>query len=83
VRFATAVGNIDVADQLPMVKTPTIVFHCVHDHLIPFSQGRLLACAVPNAALVVLDSENHVLLSSEPAWTKMMEKMETFLTDQG
>jgi pimeloyl-ACP methyl ester carboxylesterase len=83
VRFATAVGNIDVADQLPMVKTPTIVFHCVHDHLIPFSQGRLLACAVPNAALVVLDSENHVLLSSELAWTKMMEKMETFLTDQG
>jgi hypothetical protein len=66
VKFATAVGNIDVADQLPTVKTPTIVFHCIHDHLIPFSQGRSLACAVPNATLV-------------PAWTKMMEAMETFL----
>jgi DNA-binding winged helix-turn-helix (wHTH) protein/pimeloyl-ACP methyl ester carboxylesterase len=83
VKFAAAVGNIDVADQLPTVKTPTIVFHCIHDHLIPFSQGRLLAWAIPNAALVVLDSENHALLSSEPAWTKMMEEVETFLTDEG
>jgi pimeloyl-ACP methyl ester carboxylesterase/DNA-binding winged helix-turn-helix (wHTH) protein len=78
-KFAMAVGNIDVADLLPMVSTPTIVFHCIHDRLIPFSQGRLLACSISNAALVALDSENHVLLSSEPAWTEMIEEMEAFL----
>jgi DNA-binding winged helix-turn-helix (wHTH) protein/pimeloyl-ACP methyl ester carboxylesterase len=82
VKFATAVGNIDVADQLLTVRTPTIVFHWIHDHLIPFSQGRSLACAVPNATLVALDSDNHTLLSSEPAWTKMMEEMEVFLTGE-
>ena len=78
-KFGMAVGNIDVADRLPRVRAPTIVFHCIRDHLIPFSQGRLLACSIPNATLVALDSENHVLLSSEPAWTKMMEEMERFL----
>jgi len=81
-KFARAVGNIDVADLLPMVRTPTIVFHSIRDHLIPFSQGRSLACSIPNATLMALDSENHVLLSSEPAWMKMMEEMEAFLADQ-
>jgi DNA-binding winged helix-turn-helix (wHTH) protein/pimeloyl-ACP methyl ester carboxylesterase len=82
-KFATAVGDIDVADLLPTVKTPTIVFHCIRDNLIPFSEGRHLACSIPNAGLVALESENHALLASEPAWTKMMEEMEGFLTDGG
>jgi DNA-binding winged helix-turn-helix (wHTH) protein/pimeloyl-ACP methyl ester carboxylesterase len=58
-KFGMAVGKIDVIDLLPMVKVPTIVFHCIRDNLIPFSQGRLLACSIPNARFVPLDSENH------------------------
>jgi hypothetical protein len=76
-----AVGRIDVIDLLPMVKVPTIVFHCIRDNLIPFSQGRLLACSIPNARFVPLDSENHALLSSEAAWITIMEEMEAFLAD--
>ena len=82
-KFATAVGGIDVLDLLPMVKAPTIVFHCIRDNLIPFSQGRQLACSIPNARFVPLDSENHALISTEPAWMKMMEEMEAFLADGG
>jgi DNA-binding winged helix-turn-helix (wHTH) protein/pimeloyl-ACP methyl ester carboxylesterase len=80
-KFGMAVGKIDVIDLLPMVKVPTIVFHCIRDNLIPFSQGRLLACSIPNARFVPLDSENHALLSREPAWMTMMEEMEAFLAD--
>ena len=80
-KFGMAVGKIDVIDLLPMVKVPTIVFHCIGDNLIPFSQGRLLACSIPNARFVPLDSENHALLSREPAWITMMEEMEAFLAD--
>jgi DNA-binding winged helix-turn-helix (wHTH) protein/pimeloyl-ACP methyl ester carboxylesterase len=69
-RFGIAVGNIDVLDLLPMVRVPTIVFHCIRDNLIPFDQGRQLACAIPHARFVALDSENHALLSTEPAWKK-------------
>ena len=80
-KFGMAVGKIDVIDLLPMVKVPTIVFHCIRDNLIPFSQGRLLACSIPNARFVPLDSENHALLPREPAWITMMEEMEAFLAD--
>ena len=82
-KFATAVGGVDVLDLLPMVKAPTIVFHCIGDNLIPFSQGRQLACSIPNARFVPLDSENHALISTEPAWMKMMEEMEAFLANGG
>jgi hypothetical protein len=58
---------------------PTIVFHCIRDNLIPFDQGRQLACAIPHARFVALDSENHALLSTEPAWEKMMSETEAFL----
>ena len=50
---------------------------------VPFSQGRQLACSIPNARFVPLDSENHALISTEPAWMKMMEEMEAFLANGG
>jgi pimeloyl-ACP methyl ester carboxylesterase len=81
VRFGTAVVNIDVVDLLPQVKAPTIVFHCIHDNLIPFEEGRRLAYAIPDARFVALESENHALLSTEPAWEKMMTEMEVFLVN--
>src|SRR5258708_2336314 len=48
----------------------------------PFDQGRLLAASIPNAKIVALDSENHALLSDEPAWAKFVGEMEAFLADQ-
>ena len=81
-KFATAVGDVDIVNLLPMVKAPTIVFHCIRDNLIPFGQGRQLACSIPHARFVPLDSENHALFSTEPAWMKMMEEMEAFLADE-
>jgi pimeloyl-ACP methyl ester carboxylesterase len=80
-KYGAAVGNIDVVDLLSKVETPTIVFHSIHDRLIPFDQGRRLACSIPNATFVALDSENHVLLADEPAWAKFVGEMEAFLAD--
>ena len=74
-----AFDEINVVDLLPKVKTPTIVFHCRHDSFVPFEQGRLLAASIPNAKFVALESENHALLSDEPAWVKFVGDMEDFL----
>jgi len=76
-----AVDEIDVSALLPRVRTPTIVFHCLRDKLVPFEQGRLIATSIPNANFVPLDSENHILLSHEPAWAKFVDDTETFLAD--
>jgi pimeloyl-ACP methyl ester carboxylesterase len=50
-----------------------------HDNVVPLEQGRLLAASIPNARLVTLESDNHVLLEGEPAWTKFLQEVEGFL----
>jgi pimeloyl-ACP methyl ester carboxylesterase/DNA-binding winged helix-turn-helix (wHTH) protein len=78
-----AVDDIDVVDLLPKVRTPTLVFHCIHDKLVPFDQGRRVACSIPNAKFVTLDSSNHALLAREPAWARMVGEIEAFLANGG
>jgi len=78
-RIRRACDNIDVLSLLPNVKVPTLVLHCRHDNVVPLEQGRLLAASIPNAQFVTLESENHVLLSGEPAWDKFLEEVEAFL----
>jgi len=78
-RIRRACDNIDILSLLPNVKVPTLVTHCRYDNVVPLEQGRLLAASIPNARFVTLESENHVLLSGEPAWDKFLEEVETFL----
>ncbi|MFL5238911.1 MAG: alpha/beta fold hydrolase [Rhizomicrobium sp.] len=79
IKARVAVDEIDVHEMLARVKAPTLILHCLRDKLIPFEQGRLLATSIPNARLVPLDSENHTLLSSEPAWETLVREIEAFL----
>jgi DNA-binding winged helix-turn-helix (wHTH) protein/alpha-beta hydrolase superfamily lysophospholipase len=81
VNLRRAVDDIDIVHLLPKVSVPTIVFHCIHDRLVPFDHGRRLAASIPNARFVPLDSENHALLADEPAWAKFVGEMEAFLSD--
>jgi len=78
----SAVDEIDVFDLLAHVRAPTIVFHSARDRLVPFEQGRLIAASIPKARLIPLDSENHILLPEEPAWTEFVSEMEAFLGDR-
>ena len=81
VKLRMGLDDIDVTDLLPKIEVPTVVFHCVHDNLVPFDQGRRLAASIPNSKLVSLESANHALLSSEPAWTKFVSETGRFLGD--
>lgn len=60
----------DVVDQLERVRTPTLVVHARNDQAVPLAEGRLIASAIPGAEFVELDSSNHILLESEPAWDR-------------
>jgi len=46
--------------------------------VVPFAQGQLLATAIPNARFVELDSGNHILLESEPAWQRFEDEVLAF-----
>ena len=78
IKLRLAVDDIDILSLLPKLTIPTMVFHCRRDHLVPFEQGRLLAASIPNAKFIPLDSENHILLSHEPAFSRWIADTETF-----
>ena len=80
VRLARMFGEIDVAELLPHVTAPTLVMHSRHDARVPFEQGLLLAREIPDTRFVGLDSSNHIVLSHEPAWQRLIEEVCGFLT---
>lgn len=79
VRFQQAFGLIDVRDKLAEVRAPTIVLHAERDQRIPLEVGRAVADGIPGAQFVPLDSSNHILVESEPAWQECVEAVGNFL----
>lgn len=82
VRFQEAFGDIDVRHLLAQVKVPTLVLHARYDQRIPLTCGRELATEIPNAQLVTLESQNHIILEDEPAWAVCMDEIRRFLARQ-
>jgi pimeloyl-ACP methyl ester carboxylesterase/DNA-binding CsgD family transcriptional regulator len=70
--------RIDVLDLLGRVRAPTLVVHARNDGVTPISEGRRLAAEIPGAQFVELESRNHVLLESEPAWGRFCEAVLEF-----
>ena len=79
VRIMQATGQVDVSDLLPQVRVPTLVLHGRNDAAIPFDEGRRLAAGIPGARFVALETRNHVVLEHEPAWSRLLEEITTFL----
>lgn len=61
------------------VTAPTLVLHSRGDVAVPFDEGRRLAALLPNAHFVPLDSDNHVLLETEPPWPVFLAELRAFL----
>jgi pimeloyl-ACP methyl ester carboxylesterase len=81
IRLMNEFSNIDIRDLLPRVAAPTLVLHARGDTPIPFEQGLLLARGIPNARFVALESNNHLILSHEPAWERYVEEICGFLSE--
>ena len=79
-KLMRVLSMLDVRHLLREVKAPTIVFHATGDQAVPYSEGQLLAEAIPGARFVPLDSRNHVLLADEPAFRHFMDGLRAFLT---
>ena len=79
VKTASVSNNIDVLDRLSQIEVPTLVLHARDDALVPFEEGRQLASLIPNAQFVPLESNNHLLLETEPAWHTFLAVVRRFL----
>ena len=78
-RTLEAFQRIDVSDLARRIQVPTLVLHARGDVAVPFGEGRHLAALIPGARFVSLDSDNHVLLETEPAWPVFLSEMRAFL----
>ncbi len=73
-------SNVD--ELLGQVQAPTLIVHTDGDLLIPIeSGGRDLAARIPGSRLVVLESNNHGVPASDPAFELMMHEIEAFLAE--
>jgi pimeloyl-ACP methyl ester carboxylesterase/DNA-binding CsgD family transcriptional regulator len=79
VRIMSSDWSDDVSDLACQVAVPTLVLHAQADAAVPFEEGRRLAALISGAQFVPLDSKNHVLLESEPAWQHFLAEIRTFL----
>jgi DNA-binding CsgD family transcriptional regulator len=55
--------------------------HPERDVVAPIEQGRLLARLIPDCRFVQLDTENHMPLADEPAWSQLVAHVRTFLAE--
>jgi len=79
VALLQAFYRIDVREIVPKVRCPTLVLHSRGDSIIRFEQGRSVAGLLPGARFVPLESRNHLLLDTEPAWQQFVEALDDFL----
>jgi DNA-binding NarL/FixJ family response regulator len=81
---ATAAGllktffSIDLRETARLIRCPTLVLHSRDDAVIPFDEGREVAALIPQARFVPLESRNHLVLSTEPAWQQLIEELDGF-----
>jgi pimeloyl-ACP methyl ester carboxylesterase len=71
--------RVDVSAILPKVRCPTLVLHARQDGVMPFEEGRCVAALIPGARFVPLESRNHIVLDTEPAWGKLTGALDDFL----
>ncbi|MFT5115153.1 MAG: TolB-like protein/DNA-binding SARP family transcriptional activator [Parasphingorhabdus sp.] len=79
IKLSYADENIDISELLSQVSVPTLVLHSRGDEVVPLTQGEKLAMMIPGARLVVLESNNHLILENEPAWSVYCREVNQFL----
>jgi pimeloyl-ACP methyl ester carboxylesterase/DNA-binding winged helix-turn-helix (wHTH) protein len=79
VRIRQATEDIDITDLLPQVRVPTLVLHCRGDAAQPFEEGRRIAAGIPGARFVALEGDNHLVLETDPAWSRLLDEIKSFL----
>ncbi|MBU1340060.1 MAG: alpha/beta fold hydrolase [Proteobacteria bacterium] len=79
VKIVNCFDKIDVSDLSARIETPTLILHSKDDARVPFEEGRLAASLIPGAQFIMLESKNHILLASEPAWQKFIKSILDFI----
>lgn len=72
-------GDVDLSDTLSKVEVPTLVIHARYESGVPYEQGQELAAGIKDARFVSLESSNHILPATDPAWKQCVAHIHDFL----
>ena len=78
-RYREVFDSIDITNELSQVSCPTLVLHCVGDAVAPLAEGKLLAARIPNAQLVTLNSDSHMMSERDPEFPRCLEAVRRFM----
>jgi pimeloyl-ACP methyl ester carboxylesterase/DNA-binding CsgD family transcriptional regulator len=78
---ASRIGRqaVDIVADLPRITAPTLILQATGDRATTFDNAVSVSGLIPGARLVALDSRNHILLSTEPAWATFIAEVHEFL----
>ncbi|MDJ0513995.1 MAG: alpha/beta fold hydrolase [Methyloceanibacter sp.] len=74
-------GDVDIRGLLGAVRAPTLVLHSRNESGVPYEQGQELAAGIKDARFVTLETANHILPATDPAWKRCMRLIHDFLKD--
>jgi pimeloyl-ACP methyl ester carboxylesterase/DNA-binding winged helix-turn-helix (wHTH) protein len=77
----SALGDVDVREDLARVKVPTLVVHSRGDTFVPIKDGIELCAGIAGARFVPLESDNHLLVDGERAWNRFDQELDDFLKE--
>jgi DNA-binding NarL/FixJ family response regulator len=73
--------NVDVRETARKLACPVLMIHPERDAVVPIEEGRLLAGLIPDCRFVQLDTDNHMPLADEPAWSHLVAEIRRFLAE--
>ncbi len=74
-------GDVDVRGLLKDVQAPTLVIHSRNESGVPYEQGQELAAGIKDARFVTLETANHILPVTDPAWKRYARLLHDFLDE--
>jgi pimeloyl-ACP methyl ester carboxylesterase len=63
---AQAIAAHDTQARLPELEMPTLVIHGTEDQMLPVANGHLIASAIPDSRLEILDGVGHLFFWERP-----------------
>jgi len=75
-------ATMDVREALKALAghdIETLIMHADEDGMLPLLAGQLIAAELPKAQFVQLESKNHILLETEPAWARFTSVLDGFM----
>jgi RNA polymerase sigma factor (sigma-70 family) len=71
--------QVDIHNEIPLIRAPTIVLQATGDRSTTFDNAVSVSSRIPGARLISLESRNHILLADEPAWRVFIDEVSAFL----